>query len=343
MELRVVVLSGVVVATLTLVMAVALLAVRWRRRRRERRRQQFLAVWEPLLFGTVDGDVTTNLPAVAAGDLDTFLSLWNHLQESVTDGAARRLTDVAHRLGVPRRARRLLARRNLRDRLLAIVTLGHLRERSAWTALATCASSAHALLSITAARALIQIDASAGVALVVPLIASRSDWPASRVSSLIEAAGPDVMSHPLAEAAIAAGRADAPRLIRHLDSIEPAVAASAIRRIILTSADKEVLTAALRVVSDPQDLGLVRRFLDDARWEVRVQAIKALTRLGSAADEELLAPQLMDAEWWVRHRAAEALCALLGDIPGRLDRLHRKQHSPFARDALAQARAEARL
>jgi hypothetical protein len=342
MEIRIVAISGAVVAALTLLLTVQVFVMRLLLIARTRRAERFLSVWQPLLFQAVEG-LPSELPRLAAADVFTFLGLWNHLQESVVDDAKDRLNEVARRAGIPEIARGMVRRGTLRGRLLAIVTLGQLQDRSVWDLLCTCAASPQVVLSLTAARALVQIDRQAAIHHLMPSIATRLDWPLARVASLLRDAGPDVVSNALAAAAVAAPPREAARLIRYLDVVHCEAAIPAVRQIMCRSDDKDVIAACLRVVQDPEDLDVIRRFLGDPRWEIRVQAATALGRMGTAGDEHRLAQCLADPEWWVRYRAAQALCTLLVDSPERLDRLQHEHENAFARDVLAQARAESDL
>ncbi len=87
-------------------------------------------------------------------------------------------------------------------------------------------------LSLAAARALVHIDPAAAVKHLMPLVLARADWPAARVATLLLALGPDLVSEPLAAAALAAPPEHAPRLIRYLDVIHAESAIPAVRRII---------------------------------------------------------------------------------------------------------------
>ena len=327
---------------LTVMVALQVLALRAVRVLRERRAVRATSLWQPLLIDAIH-DPPAALPALARRDVRTFLSIWNHLHETVLDEAKERLNDVATRLGVPAMARRMAARGHVGRRLLGVVTLGQLRDRSMWEALAAAAAQPSMTLSLAAARALIQIDARAGIERLMPLVASRLDWPPSRVVQLLQAAGPDVISGPLARAALAADAAHAPRLIRYLDVVHCETAIPTVRQIVHRINDADVLGACLRVFRDPEDLDTVRAFLGDPRWQVRVQAASALGRVGTADDEPRLARMLGDPEWWVRYRAAHAVAALLADAPDRLDRLQRQHPNPFARDILRQVQAERQL
>ena len=302
-----------------------------------------MATWEPILLEATQTGPVATLPRLSRLDVRTFLSLWNHLQESVTGTATDGLNDVARRIGIPAHAARMLQHGHLGDQLTAIVTLGQLRERSAWPALCTYSRLPHVPLSLAAARAMVYIDPAAAVAHLIPLVLARADWPPARVATLLVALGPDLVSEPLAQAALAAPRRQAPRLIRYLDVIHAESAIPAVRRIIKLTDDLEVITACLRVLEDPEDLPIVRGFCEDPRWQIRVQTAAALGRMGLIEDVPRLRRLLSDPEWWVRHRAAHSLCAVLAEQPGALDHVHGSHYNAFARDAITQARAERRL
>ena len=339
---RAVATVGAVVAILTMTAMLQVLALRAVRIWRQRRETYATGIWQPLLIGAVEVR-PTELPRLARRDVRTFLTIWNHLHATVLDDAKERLNEVASRLGVPAIARRMAAGGRIGQRLLGVVTIGQLRDRSMWEALCALAAGPSMTLSLAAARALIQIDPRAGIDRVMPLIAARLDWPPSRVVQLLQAAGPDVISTPLARAALAADAAHAPHLIRYLDVVHCETAIPTVRRIIHRTGDTDVIGACLRVFRDPEDLDTVRAFLGDLRWQVRVQAAAALGRVGTVEDEPRLARMLGDPEWWVRYRAAHALAALLADAPERLDLLQQDHPNPFARDILRQVRAERRL
>jgi HEAT repeat protein len=115
-----------------------------------------------------------------------------------------------------------------------------------------------------------------------------------------------------------------------------------VRRLIEQTDRVETITACLRVFNDASSLDTVRRFLGHARWEVRVQAINALARMGTAEDEPRLIVLLSDAEWWVRYRAAQALCALPSASLKRLEALGAHHTDRFARDIMTHVLSERR-
>jgi len=73
---------------------------------------------------------------------------------------------------------------------------------------------------------------------------------------------------------------------------------------------------------------------------VRVQAARALGRVGERSDAERLVALLGDAQWWVRYRAAQALLELPALSRADLDALRASLTDRFAADMLSQAMAE---
>jgi hypothetical protein len=356
--LRIVESLAIALFTATLLMFILVLVMRARLLMRERQRAKFLAVWEPILMRSVEV-ACSDVPRLRRRDLMNFLLLWNHLHESLLDEAKDHLNQIARALSIADAALRMLRRRNLRERLLAIMTLGQLREQAAWDSLFDIAENSGALLSIAAARALVMIDAAKAFPRLMPLLIRRDDWPAPRVATMLQTAGADIISDQIATAAIEYARADdvedggaAPhvqtfnrsaRLIRYLEVVYNSSALAAARAIAESSHDPEVLAACLRLLQSSEDLPIVRHSLVHEDWRVRVQAATALGRIGEDDDQELLVPLLSDEQWWVRYRAAQALTRLPSMRGPRLREIQALQADPFARDILIQAMAEVEL
>ena len=358
--LRVIEWAGIALFTLTLLLLLLVLLMRARLIMRERRWQRFLSVWQPILMGSIE-IATSNVPRLAHRDLPNFLLLWNHLHESLLDESKDHLNQIAYALSINEVALRMLGRRNLRDRLLAVITLGQLREPAAWNSLLTIAHGHPPLLSVTAARSLVMIDPGKAIPELLPLLASRGDWPPPRVADTLQTAGADVISDPIARAAIAASASaldqaenpvgedearplrNAARLVRYLNLAYNVSAVPAARTIARSSHNPEVLAACLRLLNSAEDLEIVRRCLAHEAWPVRVQAAAAMGRIGEDQDAPGLIGLLSDKQWWVRYRAAQALARLPSMTVHRLKAIQTSQANPFARDMLAQILAEIAL
>jgi HEAT repeat protein len=356
--LRVVEWIGATLFALTLLLIILVLLLRAGLLLRERRKRKFLNVWQPILTNVVDVP-SADVPHLPRRNLTDFLFVWNHLHQFLLDESKDHLNQIAYALRINEAALRMLRRRNLRDRLLAVITLGQLRERSAWDALLPLTRDASPALSIVAARALMMIDGAKAVPELIPLLESRPDWPLHRVANVLQLAGAEIISDPIARAAIAscmgasvesatgvvkAESINHPeRLIRYLELAYNVLALPAVRTIAQSSPDAEVLAACLRLFKSDEDLEIVRRCLTHKAWPVRLQAAAAMGRIGEARDATRLIRLLSDEQWWVRYRAAQALARLPSMTAAGLKAIQAKQSDAFARDMLAQVIAEVRL
>jgi HEAT repeat protein len=96
-------------------------------------------------------------------------------------------------------------------------------------------------------------------------------------------------------------------------------------------------------VLQPDTIDDVRALLAHPDWQVRVQAARALGRIGEHADAGRLAALLADREWWVRYRAAQALVDLPALSRQDCESLCASLTDRFAADMLAQVLAEQEL
>jgi hypothetical protein len=339
MSLELVKAVGVVIGFLYLLVVLQIFFARLRNRLRTRRQSRIERMWLPILVA--DTEIPRTLPPLGSRDVIPFLTLWNHLQESFTGDISRHLNEVARRAGADVLARLMLEDRSLRRRLLGVSTLGHLGDRAAWNALVRLTSHKDGLLSLAAARALTRIDGAAALPVILPRLIERNDWSKNYVLAMLMDLGADVVSRPLTEAALALPVDRAERLLQYFSVAQVADAVPVVRQIIQRTNSVECLAACLRVFADVDDLDTVREYLHHPSWQVRVQAVNVLGRLGAGSDDSILLQLLSDPEWWVRYRAAKALCSLPGADLSRIKNLSTKHDDAFARDMLVHVLAEA--
>jgi len=309
---------------------------------RKRQLARFRKLWEPILASCIDS-CPSRLPPLHRWQVTAFLGLWNYFQESVLEHAKERLNRVARRLRIDDTAAARLRKRSVSDRLLSLTALGHLREYSCWSEVLAFVDSPDVIVSLCAAKALVRIDPARAAAVLAPGIAHRPDWPPAGIAAVLVEAGPDVLSEPLAAAADAAPVAAAPKLVRLLNLAHPHIAGPVIRRILERTDDADTIGACLRVVQDPALLDLVRTRLDDAHWQIRVQAASALGRFGTVEDVPRLIRALSDEQWWVRYRAAQAISQLPTVGLDRLRDLGNTVSDRYGRDMLRQIIVEREL
>src|SRR5690606_3521211 len=129
------------------------------------------------------------LPVLRANERIPFLQLWVYLHESMRGEASDALNALALRLQCDPLGRALLARRSRSYKLLAILVLGRLRDKAAWTGLSLMTNRTDSIISIYAFWALVRIDPEAACRNMMPLVASRMDWPVSRIVLILQEAG----------------------------------------------------------------------------------------------------------------------------------------------------------
>jgi len=327
---------GVGALALTMLIALQIIVLRMAARRRQVRDHAMTQTWRPVLNAAMLGEVPANLPRLAARDMMSFLTLWLHLQQSVRGAAGQELNTIAYRLQCDALARRLLARGNRAERVVATLVLGHMQDRSAWDDLLREARELDSAASILALWALVQIDAAqAADTLALPLL-RRTDWPLAQLATILQEQR----------------NTWEPALARALGTVEPARLPDALRllaalRLDLPQAvlqqmlghdDPDVVAAALRLATSPEALPQVRAHIAHADWRVRVQAARALGPLGNREDVPRLQELLADRQWWVRYRAAQALASLPFLRPAELESLAAGDR--FAADIMRQVLAE---
>jgi hypothetical protein len=344
--LQVVFWIGIGIIILSLLMLIAVFLLRIRLVMVQRRQRFFEAQWQPLLAECVFG-VPAEIPQVPPKMRYHFLRVWNFHHESLAGASRANLEALAASMHLGEIARELMHTGNLRERLIAVMTIGHLRDRTQWHELRDLVAHPSPMLSLLAARALIDIDAPSTLAWLITVMAARDDWPLSRVVTILREVGPDLVTLPLIGAAEAAARGEGgdtqvARLLKmmevaHIEHVSPFVG-----KIAREDKSPELIASALRLMQDPRDLDIVRIHTKHESWFVRATAIQTLGRIGGKSDMQFLIDMLSDTHWWVRYRAARALLAL-PDMPlDVVDHACGKLQDHFAADILAQAIAEAR-
>ena len=330
---------GLAIVGITLLLLVQTVLLRMQLILRQRREQRLVEQWEPLFAQSMTA-VPQILPPIAESDWLAFIKMWNHVQESLHGESKHKLNQLAWACGMSHAAQQLLDQKSMRARLMAVTALGHLQEKNAWAKLESIAEDPHPLLSLTAARALMQIDAKVALAELLPLFTRRHDWPLNKIANMVNEAGPDAVTGPLTQAVESAAPEEFPRLVRLLDAAHSEQALPAIRRILQSATDDRVVSACLQALHDPDDVQLARTYMRHPSWFVRVQAVSALGRIGSKDDRDALIAPLSDSVWWVRYRAAQALAGLPFVTLDEVRQIRDSLTDRFAQDILTQVIAE---
>lgn len=309
--------------------------------------QSFQQFWVPVIEQCFWGQLPENLPQhLGKQDILPFLELWNHYQE-LFGSNNQSLNQLAYVVKLPDLLPELITEGGIREKLAALLAAGYLQMDSLWTTITEMCKSPNTITSLTAARALIHIDAKKAVHELVPIIENRLDWPKSRVAHFLLEAGQEAVSEPMSEAVLDAEPMIRPHLIRYLEMASYEEAMPVLKQVLQIAADDvESICAALFVIGTigrTEDAEAIRPYLNDQDWRIRLRAITALGRLGSAPDFEVLSQQLSHPQWWVRYRAAQAMAALPNVDKSQLLTFSKSMTDHYGSDAITQVMAERQL
>ena len=303
-----------------------------------------IAHWRVIIANAVtgadDGAVPPRLPQRQRKEV---LRLWNYTRSMIEGAAAERLIALADRLGLRDFARKQAKQTHLGTRLTALQALGHLRDTVTFGEILAATDDDNTLVAITAAEALAEVDPARAVAVLIPKLARRRDWPRTHVFHMLEKAGSAVVNEPLYRCIRAASDEDAAYLLQFAEIAEFDVRDAMATELLRSRSDPELLAAALKVASGHGDMARLDGFLEHPVWYVRMQATALLGRIGRSEDVGRLEKRLSDEEWCVRYRAATALVRLPTLTRPALERIRSQLRDPYAGDALEQAMAEAAI
>ena len=284
------------------------------------------------------------LPRIRRRERTELLEAWNRARDAVEGIAADNLVVLGWRTGLGEYARQLLKRRRLSAQLLALQTLGHLRDTDSWDAIRDLAHSPNTAVAATAAAALTDIDDARAIETLMPLIATRDDWPRTKVSMMLRKMDTAALSTALCAAVVSAAD-DRTRV--HLLQFAALADAGDIDRLaarLLTESDHPgVLGAALKLISGYNGIPRIGELTSHPVFFVRMHAAAALGRAGEREHLHLLEDLLADSEWWVRYRSAQAIVSQPFLGPNALRQLRDRQHDRYARDMMTQGMAEVGL
>jgi HEAT repeats len=301
----------------------------------------------------ISPDCTTNRKnnpkkVLVSKELPSFLYVWNYIHESLRGNSKSSLNSLGENLNLEEKSLKLLKSVFLKNRLLAIETLGNLKSEKAIYELEKLSTHRDPVISLFAVRSLLRINFKINSAKFLPLIALREDWSPPIVADMLKQLGADEISEILVKLVDECSKQklkdrQLSRLISYLSLAHPNDYLELINRILTETNKMEVKIACLRLVHTDEMLPTVRELLKDERWQIRMQVVLTLGRLGHEEDVERLIFSLNDLDWWVRYRSAGALITMPTVTYERVEELSKTLPNQFSRDILTHVLAEIRL
>ena len=309
----------------------------------ERRERDAERRWHDVLARAATGEEALAPPRIRRYETTIVLELWNTFRALVDGVGADSLIRLGRFAGIERIAKERVDSPRLTARLLGAQTLGFLRSDVRWGELVDLLDDDNTALSITAALALARIDPERALPPLLSRLPRRRDWPKINVSQMLTLLGSDRIGEPFADLLRHAESDTQAYLVKFLPLLPADVCDMLATDLLRASTDPRVLASCLKLVSGRLGLPRLRWLAAHDVAFVRIQAARALGRLGEPEHVDLLTRMICDREWWVRYRAAQALVSLPFLGPNALRRMRDAEEDRYAADALEQAMAEAGL
>lgn len=303
--------------------------------REQRRRESVRRTWQPILFDSLYTDsLPESLPLLEKRSVPAFSELWCSLLESVSGSARQRMTEVGRQLELADRIAPLMRHRRFSYRLLAITVQGYqggpgvrgrLQRVIDW--------ESSPVLALAALQALMHVDEKAGW---YWLFAGREHhhWSAERLVAMLAQTDRARARKELIRALRRQSPDTMPFVLQLMAGLRLELPGDALRSLAASPEGQhpDVLSQLLSLAQQPDQHGWVVTQLHHESPQVRVQAARALLRLGRREDLDRLMPLLCDQVWWVRYRAMQAILALPEVDLEQVRALVEELADPFARD-----------
>ena len=334
-------LASLVILSSSLAILGVVIMLRFLSDRREQHEKIFEEQWKSLFAMTIISDqLPRDIPVISSGYAMLFFRLWTHYHESLRGEAKERLRQILFGTGGNRIALKWLHGFSIRKKLMAVVVLGYLKEKSTSHYMQLLARKKNPLLSLVAARALLQIDPEIGLPFLMSFIVNRSDWSAEFIKNILKEIPGGLLVQTLGPAIERASDAHLPRLIGYLELCPYETGAPIVRTLIQQKSDTDVVIACLDYFQDPRDIIHVMRYVNHPAWRVRRLVAKVLGQFGTAGELDTLKSLLGDPEWQVRYQAAQSLAALPFVDKNQLSRMQEDDAGRQVGDILTQVLAE---
>ena len=285
------------------------------------------------------------LEEISQKDSPYFLYTWNYIHESLRGNAKERLNAFARNHGVSEIALKMLKSRFIKNRLLALNTLGNLKEKDSYERILKFAEKKDPIVSVWAFRAMFRIRPRETRENHLHMIAERDDWSPAHVAKILKECDVDLISEGLVKLCNEYLEKDISEkqysyLVSYLRFAHQRDASPIFEKLISENRQLEVLISCLRLIRAEESLPGIRKLLSDDRWQIRTFAIMAMERFGHADDTRILKGALLDENWWVRYYGAKALMKMPGMTRDKVKRIANAVEDGYERDILLQVLAE---
>lgn len=302
-----------VVSAFTAAVTVVLMALigffRWLFNAQNHSYETFSKKWFPVFAGLIVGDAAPSEPALRVRDKLILLRIWNYWHESVSGIANERLKGFVREMGCSDVALALVQKGNKAQKLLSCISLGNLSDAAAWADLKALVATDDQIISLHAARAMLQIDPDRAVDELLSAILGRAQWDMSVLTQILRHSRQALERSMLAKWP-SLSQAQKLRALRLCANLNLPLTQQLIHELLQATQSTALLVATLQLLERLQNPAYRERIMqlfDHASASVRAHAVKAHASVADVQDIEVLIDMLHDNDSDTRHAAAQAL------------------------------------
>ena len=328
---------------------VALFWLKLSKKYQDEKAEKFQHIWQPILMACALGDpIEATLPKLSRAEEWLFIKLWVRMQTTLRGEPNERLRQLAIQLGCANMARRYLSSRHRSEQVYGLMTLAYLHEAADWERLLPYLSQARNSLAVYASIGLLQIDAPQAAPLVISQLLQRPDIDLLTAASVFKPFR-KYLHQALSERVVEASQSPLLQnsqashlawLFKISHALDMHISTGVLRPFLQATQPIDIIIGAMRLLKVPDALPDVRSLAQHSAWQVRNQVSITLGQMGDASDVKLLTQLVMDSQWWVRYRAAQALIGLPFMATDALKTLIANLPDRYARDMAQQVFAE---
>lgn len=342
-------------AAVTGLLLIALFALKWSKERQTHKEAKFQAIWQPLLMAcALEDKLPATLPALNKEQKWLFIKLWVRLQATLKGAPNERLRLLGKQMGCALIARKLLASHHRSEKVFGLMALAYMHDEDDWQLLLPHLYQSRNTLAVYASIGLLKINPEQAAPLVIDQLLKRSDIDLITAASVLKpfrkhlhaALGNHIveaskcsMENPT-EYSSGSKIPEITWLFKMAHALDMNISTGVLLPFLQAQQPIDWVIGAMRLLKVPDGLIAVRELAQHGAWEIRNQVCLTLGKMGDASDIPLLTQLLMDPQWWVRYRAAQALIGLPFVARDDLNKLIASLPDRYARDMAQQVFAE---
>ncbi len=340
---------------ITGLLLIALFGLKLSKQRKTMREEKFLSLWQPgLMACALEDTPPKSLPNLRDDEAWLLIKLFVKLQTTLKGDPNQRLKRLGQQLGCANMARKMLKSKHRSEKVFGLITIAYMQEAEDWNLLMPYLNQSSNTLTLYASLGLLKIDASKAAPLVVTQLLKRPDVDLLTASSILKPFRKELhealATHIIEVSQHASSLQNLSStdirvieitwLLKVAHALDMHISTGILLPFFHAQQPINLITGAMRLIKVPDALNALRKLALHSEWQIRNQVCLTLAKMGDASDIPLLTQLMLDPQWWVRYRAAQALIGSPFITREALKRLIADLPDRYARDMAQQVFAE---